>query len=109
MLVAVALSVLIGGTGWDAMLGNNLAESCEAWGGRASNDAATNFKTGACVGYIWGLAGAGEGSAFCFPHGVQANQIVDVIKKWLQDHPELRHYAASSLITAALKEKFPCN
>jgi hypothetical protein len=50
-----------------------------------------------------------EGSSFCFPKGVEGPQIVDVIKRWLDEHPEVRHYSASSLIAEALKEKFPCN
>jgi Rap1a immunity proteins len=109
ILVAVALSVLIGAGAWDAMLGNDLHENCKAGPRSKGHDTMSAFKTGACVGYVMGVASSLEGSAFCFPAGVEKGQIVDVIKRWLEDHPELRHYAASSLITSALKERFPCN
>jgi hypothetical protein len=108
MLVIVALSNLTAGkaAAWDAQTGNLLFENCAAWP-RGQRDEMTLFKTGTCVGYIWGVAGVLEGSSFCLK-GVQPNQLVDVIKRWLDDHPEVRHYAASSLIETALKEKFPC-
>jgi chaperonin GroEL (HSP60 family) len=31
-----------------------------------------------------------------------------LVKLYLREHPENRHSVASSLIVAALKEKFPC-
>jgi hypothetical protein len=42
------------------------------------------------------------------PDGVKAGQVEDLVKLYLRDHPENRHDVASSLIIAALKEKFPC-
>ena len=51
----------------------------------------------------------GSGRADAANKGVQTNQAVDVFKCWLDEHPEVRHYAGSSLIAATLKEKFPCN
>jgi hypothetical protein len=35
--------------------------------------------------------------------------LIDVVKRWLDDHPEIRQYTAGSLVTAALKEKFQCH
>jgi len=65
LLVAVALSVLVGGTGWDAMTGNMVFEGCENWPHGPKSDAVSAFKVGTCVGYVWGVAGALEGSSFC--------------------------------------------
>jgi hypothetical protein len=67
------------------------------------------FKTGACVGYIWGATStAAQAGSICLK-GAQANQLIDVIKQWLQTHPEIRQNSASSLVIMALMEKFPCN
>ena len=46
---------------------------------------------------------------FVFRRGFSKNQLIDVVKRWLDDHPEVRQYTAGSLVTAALREKFPCN
>jgi hypothetical protein len=44
----------------------------------------------------------------CVPDGVSAGQLVEVVKKWLREHPENWHYGADSLVAAALQEAFPC-
>ena len=49
---------------------------------------------------------------FCVPQGetdVKSGQLVEVVKLYLRDHPEKRHLPAADLVTAAIKEKFPCN
>jgi Rap1a immunity proteins len=63
-----------------------------------------------CFGYIIGVASALDGmSVICFSTEVRARQVEDVVKNYLKAHPEKRHDAASALVIAALKEKFPCN
>jgi Rap1a immunity proteins len=109
LLIAVALSSLACAA-WDVFDGNALLENCKNWSRGGQADWENVLRTGTCVGYIWGVAGALEGSpAFCLSNGVQQNQVVDVVKRWLDEHPEVRHYSASSLVAKALKEKFPCN
>jgi hypothetical protein len=41
--------------------------------------------------------------------GLQTQQIIDIVKIYLRDNPDKRHARADSLITRALKEKFPCD
>jgi hypothetical protein len=111
MLVAVAL--VMGGTAAAQTSftdGNELFENCK--GADDPQDRDRNSKWGVCVGYIEGAADALIGSSFCLPggpSGVTVRQITDVVKLYLHDHPEQRHYDAASLVTTALKEKFPCN
>ena len=45
---------------------------------------------------------------YCIPLTVTANQITDVVKKYLNDHPEQRHYSAVSLILDSMTNAFPC-
>ena len=83
--------------------GNKLYEYCRTPDGTALN--------GACFGYIMGVAGATDQKPgfFCLPKGASGKQIEDVVKLYLQNHPENRHYSGSSTVIVALKEKFPCN
>jgi hypothetical protein len=63
-----------------------------------------------CFGYIIGVASALDGMPLiCFFTGVRPRQVEEVVKNYLKAHPEKRHDAASALVIAALKEKFPCN
>jgi hypothetical protein len=40
--------------------------------------------------------------------GVNSGQVVDVVTRWLQAHPEVRHLAAGGLVWGALTEAWPC-
>jgi Rap1a immunity proteins len=43
-----------------------------------------------------------------FPQGVNAQQVVDVVTRWLQAHPEIRHSMAGGLVWGAFSEAWPC-
>jgi hypothetical protein len=69
-----------------------------------------------CVGYIVGASDAnldffnalGAEHLFCIPNGVTREQTRDVVVKYLNAHPERRHFSASSQVPQALEEAFPC-
>jgi hypothetical protein len=70
--------------------------------------------SGACVGYVLGAGDAFHETTkpFCVPEGPNPDSVLkmmEIVKLYLHDHPETRHLSASSLVAAALKEKFPCN
>lgn len=67
-----------------------------------------------CSSYVIGVADAlnqiqVDGlSQFCVPKGAVIEQITDVARKYLNENPERRHFAAHSLVTTALSKSFPC-
>ena len=66
-----------------------------------------------CLGYIAGIAEAMEGGPVgpwvaCVPPRLTFRQLTDITMQLLNEHPELRHYAAASLVAKALSEAFPC-
>jgi hypothetical protein len=69
---------------------------------------------GLCAGYVWGVADImmesipAFGWRACLPKTVNSKQAVDVVKRWLDQHPERGHYNAVSLVAVALAEAFPC-
>ncbi len=69
---------------------------------------------GYCMGYISGIAdamGAGSevnGYAACFPEGVAAGNLRDVVVRWLSDNPQAQHNNAEELVAEALSVFFPC-
>ena len=53
--------------------------------------------------------GSIRGWTFCIPTAVTRRQSADVVLKWLEVHPEVRHNLANGLVGGALQESFPCN
>ncbi len=83
-------------TRWSAFNGNRLLQACES-------------ESALCEGYILGVVDARytEGT-FCVSRETSTAQIVETVKRYLGDRPELGHVAASSLVGDALAETFPC-
>lgn len=74
--------------------------------GRATpEDYPTNSKF---YGYVMGVHDSLDGVVFCTPDNAKAGQILAVVKKYLQQHPELWSKGADLLAAAALKDAFPC-
>jgi len=89
--------------------GNILFEHCKDF-----ESSKSDWFSGACAGYVLGARDTFDETTkpFCVPEGPYgdiAGQSVETVKLYLRDHPETRHLSASSLVAAALKEKFPCN
>jgi hypothetical protein len=71
------------------------------------------YKQGYVLGYVTAVADAGiehpvSGFKFCIPDSVTAGQLGDIAEKWLEEHPQHRHYIASGLLAAAFRDAFPC-
>jgi hypothetical protein len=68
-----------------------------------------------CLGYISGLVDGSSVEAafrkckplFAIPSGAELGQLVDVVTKYLKEHPEVRDQRADALALAALKAAFP--
>jgi hypothetical protein len=115
--VALALAILLtaneGRAAGGYISGQRLNELC--------SDESTSFNEGLCWGYIAGVYDAGKaldtatnkrqwsaGWTACVPDGVLAGQLVEVVKKWLREHPSEWHLGAGGLVAAAFDEAFPC-
>ncbi|WP_425417023.1 Rap1a/Tai family immunity protein [Oricola indica] len=68
-----------------------------------------------CMGYIASVIDVVESSTgiterfpVCLPGNVKLGQIVDVVKKYLETHPEIRHQPAAYLTIDALQEVWRC-
>jgi Rap1a immunity proteins len=88
--------------------GNRLYEDC-----RSEN----YFNRGYCGGYVTGIVDSIEAmqasgvlpeSALCIPEGATKGQLADVVRQYLEDHPERRHADAGSLVPEALGRAFGC-
>lgn len=68
----------------------------------------------ACLGYVQAVFDTLSGGDVilgwkaCPPENVTGKQIKDIVVRFLVNHPEKRHYAATGLAAHALSEAFPC-
>lgn len=65
-------------------------------------------KRSMAYGYIMGSFDVGDQVAHCAPPGVKALQLVDIVKKFLVDHPEDRHQVGDAIVTGVMAGTFPC-
>ena len=92
-----------------AVTGNQLIEYCRA--GDESRDQPI------CLGYILGAAeginlfanNALATQPYCFPDGVTADQVVNIVLNFSEAHPEDLHLTASFSVLGALTEAWPCD
>ncbi len=68
-----------------------------------------------CLGYISGALDAyrvvghmRKTKLFCEPESATGEQIVSMVKKYLDEHPEQLHWVASQLIYIVMARTFPC-
>ncbi len=71
------------------------------------------LNSGICVGVVTAIADTLAtygvyGFRACFPAHSTRGQAEDVVKRYLDQHPEKRHYVAADLVAMALAEAFPC-
>jgi hypothetical protein len=104
----VALSCLVSGAAEAYFFdGNKLSDWCKSW--RSSATGYLNVKSAQCGAYITGVLDTLHDRTFCLPQQVAAAHAIDVVIRYLQDHPEKYHLPASGLVVDALTEKFPCS
>jgi hypothetical protein len=114
LALAVSLAVLFTAGEGRATSGQELNEFC------SYEDA--SFGEGVCFGYVDGVYDAGRevpglGTnrlewpglwTACVPKAVTLGQLVEVVKKWLREHPEDWHYGADGQVARAFSETWPC-
>jgi hypothetical protein len=78
-------------------------------------------RPGDCWGYVNGAINAllhsqptaadakfFDDARFCLPKGMKEGTLMDVVGRYLANHPEKRHLSGSYLIKSALLESYPC-
>ena len=107
------------------MDGNEMLEKCKPFFNDISgtpNTTMTNterINMGYCAGYLSGVTdveamwrvveGATSRSThYCMHEDVTNEQVLRILKKWLDKNPDKLHWRADDIIHAALLDAFPC-
>ncbi|HVC45252.1 MAG TPA: Rap1a/Tai family immunity protein [Candidatus Binataceae bacterium] len=112
VLAAVLLVSVTSAFAQDLRTGNWLYETYQEWKKRPDGDP---IKSGFYIGYVTGVV---EGDTFqvalgakqhwCLPKNVIADQILDVVGRFLESHPEIRQRPKAMLVNFALTAAWPC-
>jgi len=100
-------------------IGSAYAQNAETTSGNFWHSMCNSGEAGymACVNYVTGvLYGAQvaeqshkqEEPIFCIPKSVNSNQLTDIFRKYLTDHPEQRHMHSASIVVMSANQQFPC-
>jgi len=91
--------------------GSGLLKNCEAWLNKTSvamgNDC-NGYVTGISDIYVTLVEWGNVKPAWCIPVGVDSDQLIRVVTKYLQENPEELHLTAGSLVANAFGRSFPC-
>ncbi len=65
---------------------------------------------GYAMGYIAGTIISAQRNliSMCVPNGVPVSQLLDIVQKYLNENPGMRHNSASDLVVVAVVKAFPC-
>ncbi len=107
LMAAAVVLVLVGEAQAEVFSGNEFLKWC------------TNTPEGtelACFGFLHATAEMiklvreiGTDAAFpCLPDNATVGQYRDIVVRWLNEHPELRHEQALAAVIISLQEAFPC-
>ena len=109
ILVVLGLLCMSKGTAWGYLSytdGYELQRVCSSNG---------DAETLACSYYnpsgfdMLSSIGSQSQSILCVGKCWQAGHLQNVVKLWLRDHPDTRHWTAAFIVEKALQEEFPCN
>lgn len=68
----------------------------------------TTLASGMYLGYVSGVADIGNNILFCTKAKVTRGQVAAIVGKYLRNNPESWQEEASTLVTLALEQAFPC-
>lgn len=90
--------------------GNQIASYIVEYEKANRKDPSTNYQFAErVVWYIFGVADVlDNNSVICLPDKVSSNQILEVVIKYLKDHPERWNEPAEKIIGTPLIHYFPC-
>ena len=119
-LLVLALAVLMA-TPWHAFAStkaSNMVNGCEAVAEGVSEDTPQDVRLEAalCLGVIDGVVqtsisyqNRGVEPIFCLPsERIGSNQIARIVTQYMSENADKLHFSASLLVSAALKDAFPC-
>lgn len=68
-----------------------------------------NFTSGVAHGYVVGIMDTMSGITICSPGRMTIGQVHDIMLKYLNENPDIRHLPADVIIETVMSNRFPCS
>ena len=75
---------------------------------RSDHISSNAIDRGISLGFVMGVADAGNGFLFCMPRNATAGQVQDMTMATINNHPEIRHLRANEIVEYTLRRAWPC-
>jgi hypothetical protein len=66
------------------------------------------FDIGNCLGLVQGVYANASGNYFCPPDGVGIAHVLDLVVRFVKEHPELEQKDGADIVRWALSDEYPC-
>lgn len=90
-----------------AILGVSLASTVQAEDGKYLKKSCNTSSAGYCLGFVSGVYVA-TAETFCNPPNIKSNELVGIVTRYLNAHPEKLTMESGRLVVDAFIEAFPC-
>ena len=104
MLLLMMLFTTANAEATQRLNGNALMSMLDAYN-QKPND---NFDAGFFAGYVSGVTETLNGVIWCTTGNLPLEQLLSIVSKYLDQHPEQWHMSAQYIISIALAEAYPC-
>ena len=114
LVTITALAMLLASSNSHAFItGNNLVEYCDDY--EQYEQDGGSFRGGYCYGFVGGItqtlhvSDKSDKNKICASENVTQKQVVSIVRKYMEEHPEMLHKRADMLVIIALRIAFPCS
>ena len=90
-----------------AILAVSLTTTVQAEDGKYLKNTCNRSSAGYCLGFVSGVYVA-TAEPFCNPPNIKSNELVGIVTRYLNAHPEKLNMESGRLVVDALIEAFPC-
>jgi hypothetical protein len=108
VILSVVFSVWVNDASAGFKNGNDLHRLCQTQLGSLNSVDCLAYIQGVYDVLISGYVHA-RYAVSCAPDKVSGRQVYDIVKIYLERHPNRRHFPAWSIISDAMRQAFPCN
>ena len=109
LLITIAIIFVSSNVSAGWLAGNDLVTYAKEWKKSFDgSDNANTYEVGKFQMYVAGVVDGLDGVSICLPENATGGQMLSIVYKYIDSHPEKWSNSALSLVYSPLSETFPC-
>ena len=107
LLILGFLTIVSLNAGWKS--GNDLVSAMDEYIKSSNGVNHNSYKDSSYISYVFGVSDTLIDAGYvCYPDNVNVKQILEIVKKFIEDNPKEWNNQASYLVQKPLLDTFPC-